>query len=237
MYVASLIHILIAGEESQAICLAFRALGFAAYSCDLKPCSGGHPEWHLQMDMFEAVKLKKWDLVIFHPVCKYMAVSGLFRNIGNPERAAQTELSLQQVCDCFNSGVDRIVLENPTACISTRIYKDVDGVYKIIPLHKKDKWPIKPFKATQTIQPYNFGEDASKRTCFWLINMPKLKNTDRFKGRMVDGVERWSNQTDSGQNKLAPSANRDTLRSKTYPGIAQAIASQWGEYLLSQFEY
>jgi hypothetical protein len=222
------IYILIAGEESQEICLAFRALGFSAFSCDLKDCSGGHPEWHLKMDMFKALKLRHWNMVMFHPVCKYMAVSGLHWNYRVPGRAEKTEESLQQVCDCLNCGVLSIGLENPMSCISTRIY--FDGIYKVIPLDKKDK--IKGFKPTQIIQPYQFNEDASKATCLWLINLPPLKHGTRFPGRIVNGKERWSNQTDSGQNRLGPSDDRDELRSKTYPGIAKAMAEQWGEYLL-----
>ena len=224
------IFILIAGEESQAVCLAFRALGFSAFSCDLKPCSGGHSEWHLQMDMFEALKIYAWDLVIFHPVCKYMAVSGLHWNYRVEGRTKKTEQALQHVCDCLNCGILRIGLENPRSCISTRIHKDTDGLYKVIPLELKGK--IKAFKASQTIQPYDFGEDASKATCLWLINLPPLKHGTRFPGRWVNGKERWSNQTDSGQNNLGPSDDRDELRSKTYPGIAKDIAKQWGEYLL-----
>lgn len=247
------IYILVGCEESQAICLAFRAFGFQAFSCDLKPCSGGHPEFHLHMDIMEAIKggrlkignkgsilgnivIPKWHGAMLHPVCKFMAVSGLFRNINNPARALETELALQFVCNLFNScidnGIENIGIENPVSCISTRIYLDSDRIYKVIPLEKKDIWHIKPFKATQTIQPYEFNEDASKRTCLWLIGWPMLIKGVRYPGRIVNGVERWSNQTDSGQNKLPPSDKRDELRSKTYPGIAKAIAKQWGNHLL-----
>jgi hypothetical protein len=248
------IYILIGCEESQAICMAFRALGFQAFSCDLKPCSGGHPEYHIQGDVLNAITggwitlqngervyITRWHGAMLHPVCKYMAVSGLFRNINNPERAAQTELSLQFVCKmlnlCILMKIPNIGIENPVSCISTRIYRNVFGKYEVIPLSLKHAKYPNVFKPTQTIQPYEFYEDASKRTCLWLIGWPKLKKGKRFPGRWVDGKERWSNQTDSGQNRLAPSEKRDEVRSKTYPNIAQAIAQQWGNHLLTTLLY
>lgn len=242
---SSEIFILISGEESQAICLAFRSLGFQAFSNDLKPCSGGHPEWHYQMDMFDAVRIRKWHFFMVHPVCKYMCVSGLHWNYRVEGRAELTEIALQGVCDILNEaieiGIECIGLENPIACISTRICKDfLSHRYVVIPLEHKDKYKKIAFKPAQTIQPYNFGEDASKATCLWLIGLPKLKNGIRFPGRITaDGKERWSNQTDGGQNKLGPSDDRDELRSKTYPCVASAVASavaeQWGNYLLLKY--
>jgi hypothetical protein len=227
------VYILIGCEESQAMCIELRKLGISAFSCDLNPCSGGHPEWHYKMDIKECIKLRKWDMVFLHPECRFMAVSGLFRNKNNPLRAAETEIALAFVADllniCKENGVKYYGIENPVSCISTRIYMGIDGKYKVSnPGVKVNN------KAHQTIQPYEFGEDASKRTCFWLYGLPKLKLGKRFNGRIVNGVERWSNQTDSGQNKLAPSENRAELRSKTYPGIAKAAADQWGLYVVNQ---
>jgi hypothetical protein len=127
-----------------------------------------------------------------------------------PGRAEKTEAALDLVFKIMNANCPRIVIENPVSCIS-RIRKP-----------------------TQTIQPYQFGHDASKRTCLWLKGLPQLRinPADRYPGRWVKYkgklVERWSNQTDSGQNKIAPSANRWKIRSQTYTGIARAMAQQWG---------
>lgn len=196
-------------EESQAITIALRKLGVQAYSCDLKECSGGYPEYHIQGDIFEVVNTKKWDLGIFHPVCKYMAVSGLHWNKRVDGRAEKTAEALNFVRRIMAFDILHMAIENPVSCISSQIRKP-----------------------DQIIQPYEYGADASKKTCLWLTNLPKLKPTERIAGRMVNGKERWGNQTDSGQNKLAPSPDRDELRSKTYPGVAEAIAEQWTEYIL-----
>jgi hypothetical protein len=228
--------ILFGHEESQACTIAFRELGHEAYSCDLKPCSGGHPEWHLQMDVFKAAWLKKWDAAVFFPDCTYMTSSGLFRNINHPIRAEKTEKALRHVRDLMNLDIEHIGIENPVGCISTRIFWYVGGE------NGEPRWEVYPIvlehgarKADQTIQPYQFNEDASKRTCLWLKNLPKLKPTGFYPPRIVDGKPRWSNQTDSGQNKLPPSENRAELRSKTYLGIAKAMAEQWTP-ILNGFE-
>jgi hypothetical protein len=184
---------------------AFRARGHDAWSCDLEPADD-NDKHHFQCDVFEAITKRAWDLAIFHPECTYLTVAGLFRNKGNPERTAKTERALTFVSDLLNAPIPRIALENPISCISTRIRKP-----------------------DQIIQPYQFGDDASKSTCLWLKGLPKLviDPAKRVAGRMVDGKERWANQTDSGQNRLGPSPDRARKRSQTYPGIAQACASQW----------
>ena len=92
-------------------------------------------------------------------------------------------------------------------------------------------------KATQIIQPYNFGEDASKATCLWIKGFPILKNTEYYPPRIVNGKKRWGNQTDSGQNKLGPSDDRKEIRSRTYPGIAKAIAEQWANNNIKIYNY
>lgn len=231
--------VLLGCEESQAVCIELRKLGHEAYSCDLKSCSGGHPEWHLKMDVFNAISggflmtescdqifIRKWDGAVFFPDCTFLTVSGLHWNTRNPDRAYKTERALQFVCDLMNCGIPRIAIENPVGCISTRIFWNGErwAVSKE-PLNKGGRKPA------QIIQPYNFGEDASKKTCLWLDNLPLLKPTESFPGRVVviNGKEylRWSNQTDSGQNKLGPSDDRAEIRSKTYPKIAQAMALQW----------
>lgn len=212
------LNVLVGCEESQEVCKAFRTLGHEAYSCDLQECSGGHPEWHLRMDVFEAIGLKDWDIGIFFPDCTYMAVSGLHWNKNNDIRKQKTESSLLFVKRLMNCGISSIGIENPVGCISSRIRKP-----------------------DQIIQPYNFGSDASKKTCLWLINLPALANGEYIEPRIVDGKKRWSNQTDDGQNKLIindkwiafndPATKKH--RAKTFPGIAKAIAAQWSEYIIN----
>jgi hypothetical protein len=152
-----------------------------------------------------------WDLMVAHPPCTYLTVSGLHWNKRRPERAAKTEAGLAFVQQLMDAPIPRIAIENPVSCISSRIRRP-----------------------DQIIQPYQFGHDASKKTCLWLKNLDPLKVNEmkRFPGRRVtfNGklVERWSNQTDSGQNRLPPSADRWKIRSETYPGIADAMAATWG---------
>lgn len=196
--------VLIACEESQTVCKAFRDKGHEAYSCDILPPSGGHPEWHIQGDVLEVLN-ENWDMMIAHPPCTYLSVSGMHwttRGLRDPQL---TEDALDFVRKLLNAPIAKIALENPVSVISSRIRKP-----------------------DQIIQPYEFGHDASKKTCLWLKNLPLLKPTDIIEGRTVNGKMRWGNQTDSGQNKLGPSEKRAAIRSATYEGIAQAMASQWG---------
>jgi hypothetical protein len=147
-----------------------------------------------------------WDLMIAHPPCTFLCASGLHWNKRRPERAQQTEDALDFVRQLLDAPIARIALENPIGCISTRIRKP-----------------------DQTIQPHQFGHDASKATCLWLKGLPPLASTDQIAPRLVDGRKRWGNQTDSGQNKLPPSADRWKIRSETYQGIADAMANQWSK--------
>lgn len=144
----------------------------------------------------------RWDLMIAHPPCTYLAVSGLHWNARRPERAALTEDALEFVALLLNAPIARIALENPIGAISSRIRKP-----------------------DQIIQPWQFGHDASKATCLWLKGLPPLEPTDVLPGGRT---ARRANQTASGQNKLGPSPDRWKLRSLTYPGIAEAMADQWG---------
>lgn len=144
-----------------------------------------------------------WDLAIFHPPCTYLSVSGIHWN--NRGRGwDETEKALEFVQLLLNADIPRIALENPVSIISSRIRKP-----------------------DQIIHPYQFGHDASKATCLWLKNLPKLIPTSNFPPRIISGRPRWGNQTDSGQNKLAPSSDRWKIRSTTYQGIADAMAAQW----------
>lgn len=142
--------------------------------------------------------------MIAHPPCTYLAVSGMHRTVRGLRDPELTEDALEFVRALMLAPIPKICIENPVSVISSRIRKP-----------------------DQIIQPYQFGHNASKKTCLWLKGLPPLKPTQRIYGRIVDGVERFENQTDSGQNKIPPSADRWKIRSKTYEGIAEAMAQQW----------
>ncbi len=194
--------VLVACEYSGRVRDAFLALDHDAMSCDLLPTEVAGP--HYQGDIRDVLR-DGWDLMIAHPPCTYLASSGLHWNTKRPERAQQTEEALAFVRLLLDAPIPRIALENPIGCISTRIRKP-----------------------EQVVQPYWFGDDASKATCLWLKNLPPLRPTQFIEGRIVNGKRRWANQTDSGQNRLGPSEDRWKKRSETYKGIAQAMAEQWG---------
>jgi hypothetical protein len=196
------VKVLVACEYSGRVRDAFLALGHDAMSCDLLPTDAPGP--HYQGDVQDVLG-QGWDLMIAHPPCTYLASSGLHWNKRQPDRAVKTEAALQFVMALLNAPIERIALENPIGCISTKVRKP-----------------------EQVIQPWQFGDDASKATCLWLKNLPPLKPTKLIPGRLVNGKRRWANQTDSGQNRLSPSADRWKKRSETYQGIAVAMADQWG---------
>ena len=205
--------ILIACEESQAVTKELRKLGHEAYSCDLLDQSGGFPEWHIQGDCLIEAYSGKYDMMICFPTCTYLTVSGLHWNKKQPERAAKTEEALNFVNKLMDAPIELIALENPVGCISSRIRKP-----------------------NQTINPYQFGDDASKRTCLWLKGLPNLVPTSYVEPRIVCGKKRWGNQMDNGQNICYDETGKIVgwndprikgLRSKTYKGIAKAIAEQW----------
>lgn len=220
-------RILIACECSGRVRDAFTALGHEAWSCDLSPSET--PGSHYQCDVMDVIG-ERWDLMIAHPPCTYLSRSGLHWNKRRPERAALTEDALKFVVSLMAAPIPRIVIENPIGCISTRVCKP-----------------------SQIIQPYQFGEDASKATCLWIAGLPKLTPTRYVEPRWVccgiplpDAVgkygcancngegrplPRWTNQTDGGQNRETPSEHRQADRSRTYQGIAAAMASQWSKYL------
>lgn len=205
--------VLIACEYSGTVREAFRALGHDAMSCDLLPTERPGP--HYQGDVRDLF-CEPWDLMIAHPPCTYLSVSGMHwtsRGLRDPNL---TEEALDFVRLLMAAPIARKAIENPVSVISSRIRKP-----------------------DQTVQPYQFGHDASKATCLWLENLPPLKPTEIVPPRLVEGRKRWANQTDSGQNKLAPSVDRWKDRSRTFEGIAQAMAMQWGGYadLVTQMEY
>ena len=196
-------RVLVACEYSGKVREAFRSMGHDAWSCDLLPADDGS-EFHIQGDVTELLD-DGWDLMVAFPPCTYLCSSGLHWNKRRPERAAKTEEALRFVQALMDAPIPRIAIENPVGCISTRIRK-----------------------ASQYIQPYQFGDDASKKTGLWLKGLPLLVPTRNVEPRIVNGKKRWGNQTDSGQNRLGPSEDRWKIRSETYSGIADAMATQWG---------
>jgi hypothetical protein len=197
------VKILIACETSARVRDEFRARGHEAVSCDLLPTKVPGP--HIQGNVLEHLD-DGWDMMIAHPPCPYLCSSGLHWNHRRPGRAEETEKALVFVRTLMNANIEKIAIENPIGCISTRIRKP-----------------------SQIVQPYHFGDDASKATCFWLKNLPPLlPDAAPIAPRMVNGKPRWANQTDGGQNRLGPSPTRWAARSITYPGIARAMAKQWG---------
>ena len=198
-------RVLVGCEYSGRVRNAFRVAGHDAWSCDLLPSEDDSP-FHIQGDVLPLLN-QGWDLGIFHPPCTYLAVSGLHWNKRDPARAAKTEEALDFVRALMSAPIERIAVENPVSCISSRIRRP-----------------------DQIIQPYEFGEDASKKTCLWLKNLDLLTPTQMVLPRLVDGKPRWSNQTDSGQNRLGPSEDRWKERSRTFAGVAKAMAEQWGRY-------
>ena len=205
-------RILIACEYSATVRDAFRARGFDAWSCDLLPTEGD-TRWHIQGDASQAIDRGVWDLLIAHPPCTYLTVAGMHwtkRGLRDPQL---TEDALAFVQALLDAPVERIALENPISVISSRIRKP-----------------------DQIIQPWQYGDDASKATCLWLKGLPPLVPTGMVEPRMVNGRRRWANQTDSGQNRLPPSPDRWKERSRTYRGIAEAMADQWGAVLNKQVE-
>jgi hypothetical protein len=195
--------VLIGCESSGVIREAFRKRGHDAWSCDLLPADD-HSRYHLQGNVLNYLNMG-WDLLIIHPPCTYLSASGLHWNHRVDGRYQKTEEALNFVRKIMSAPIKRIAIENPVGCISTEIRKP-----------------------DQYIQPYEFGDDASKKTGLWLKNLPLLVPTAYCEPRIVNGKKRWSNQTDSGQNRLGPSPDRWKLRSKTYQGIADAMADQWG---------
>ncbi len=197
-------NILVAYESSGTVREAFRKAGHNAWSCDLQPADDGST-YHFQGDVEEWISdpaLKRWDLIIMHPPCTALCVSGnAHYGIGKPkhqQRLDAIEYTLRMF-ELAKANADRVCMENPVGVL--------------------------PVKASQYIQPYQHGHAESKKTGLWLHNLPKLRPTNVL-DKPACGY--WDNQTPSGQNKLGPSLDRWKVRSKTYTGIAQAIADQWG---------
>ncbi len=208
----SQIRVLVACEESQVVCKAFRAKGFDAWSCDLMECSGGHPEWHIQADAVETLLGQRWDLLIAHPPCTYMSKAGarwMYPKAGqlSQERFAKAMEAKAFFMKFYEADVPHIAVENP------------------LPLKVVGLPP-----PTQTVQPYEYGEPYSKRTLLWLKNLPPLKPT-----KVLDDYVPWlpSNtggfaRGEGGSRGIAHDAR---TASRTFKGIAEAMAEQWGDYI------
>ena len=171
--------ILIGYEASGKVRDAFRKLGHDVYSCDIRPAEDGSP-YHIQGNVFDHLD-DGWNMFIFHPPCTYLCVSGMHwtrRGLRDPQLTEDAVAEVQRLMQ----RPEPWAIENPVGILSTRIRKP-----------------------DQIIQPYEFGHDASKKTCLWLNRLPKLRSTYYVEPRIVDGRKRWSNQTDSGQNRLGPS--------------------------------
>ena len=195
--------VLVACESSGAVRDAFIRAGHYAASCDLLPSESPLGD-HFQCNVLDILD-HDWDLLIAHPPCTYLSVSGMHWTTRGLRDPKLTEDALEFARALMDAPIEKIAIENPVSVISSRIRKP-----------------------DQIIQPYQVGHDASKKTCLWLKNLPLLKPTNHIPGRSVNGKLRWANQTDSGQNRLPPSKDRWKIRSQTYWGIAQAMAEQWG---------
>jgi hypothetical protein len=235
---------LIACEESQRVCKEFRKLGFNAYSCDLLPTSGDNPEWHFKQDVFEVIRDKggyletgekitidgKWDLMVAHPPCTFLSVSGAKwyyhpddkhlptserRPHPNfPNRAQDREEAADFFMKLAETDIERIAIENPVSIMSTR-------------------WR----KPDQIVQPWMFGDAATKTTCLWLKNLPELEPTKIVdKGDFIEfgSGRRLAKWYSDGLTKTKTAEERRTWRSKTFPGFAKAIAEQWSEVLINE---
>lgn len=209
-------RVLIGCERFGILREAFRRRGHDAWSCDLVPAVDGSP-FHMQGTVL-GVLYAGWDLAVFHPDCTFLTNSAAWAYgdgpyhqrvkpgtlVGAARREAREE-AVAFVRRLWAAPIPRVAIENPRGHLSRVLGR------------------------SQTVQPHQFGDDASKATCLWLKGLPPLVPTSQIAPRMVDGRPRWANQTDTGQNRLPPSADRAMLRAATYPGIAAAMAEQWSK--------
>lgn len=218
--------ILIACEESQAVCKEFRALGYEAYSCDILPESGGHPEWHIQDDVFNVIN-QGWDMMIAFPPCTYLSVSGAqwYYHPGDkdlpievrrphpkyPNRNQDRQDAKEFFIRLYNANIKHIAIENPVGIMNTQF-----------------------MKPTQIIQPWMFGDEATKTTCLWLKILPELQSTNVVgKGErtvFTSGKSHPKWYAEALAKAKTPEERRN-LRSKTFPGIAKAMAEQWTKFI------
>jgi site-specific DNA-cytosine methylase len=215
--------ILISCEESQAVCKEFRKLGHEAYSCDILDCSGGHPEWHIKNDVIEVINGGGYDMMIAFPPCTHLTVSGA-RHFEQKRKDGRQQQGIDFFMSMINAPIEKIAVENPIGIMSS-IYK----------------------KPSQIIQPYYFGDPFQKTTCLWLKNLkplyynlePNLFDSNvtstKDKGEMIYWIDKKTGKQKSQAKwyydaliNAKTKEERSTLRSKTFPGIAKAMATQWG---------
>ena len=239
-----ILNVLVACEESPRVCSEFRRLGHNAYSCDLLKCSGGHPEWHFHQDVLEVIKNRggkletgdelyidgEWDIMIAHPPCTFLAVSGakwyyhpddkdLPLNQRRPHprfpnRAQDRQEAIEFFLKLAHADIKHIAIENPVGIMNSKFRKP-----------------------DQIVQPYHFGDSASKKTCLWLKNLPPLEYTDVVDpGEFIEfeSGRRLAKWYSDGLTKTKTAEERRTWRSKTFPGFAKAIAEQWSEVLINE---
>jgi hypothetical protein len=208
MLAAGGFKVLVACEESQTVCKAFRALGIEAYSCDLQEPSGGHPEWHIQGDAVKEAYSGKYDMMIAHPPCTYMSKAGarwMYPTAGNlsAERFEKAMKAKDMFMKLLNAPIKYIAVENPIPL-------------KVVGLPKH----------SQTVQPYEYGHPYSKKTLLWLKNLPLLKPTE-----IIENYKPYlpsnTGGKKRGQKAQIEGVNTDKERSKTFEGIARAMAEQW----------
>ena len=222
--------VLVACEESQRVCTEFRKLGHEAYSCDIEPCSGGHPEWHIKSDVIRLINgycifktmdgknhyiNDKWDMIIAFPPCTYLTVTGnrWFNVEKYGEKAIQRQKDREAAIEFFlkfaNADCERIAIENPIDVMSSEYQKP-----------------------NQIIHPYMFGDPERKSTCLWLKNLPCLIPTNIVKPNIIKYKNGKGTDSPWHVNTMSlPPAERAKARSKTFPGIAKAMAQQWGKEL------
>jgi len=219
------LNILIACEESQAVCTEMRRLGHRAFSCDIEPCSGGHPEWHIWGDCLPILDGNRkfitadgkvheiggrWDMIIAHPPCTFLTSTGnSWFNVSKygdnaVERARERERAFEFFMLFVKADCDRIAIENPVGYVSTH-YRKPD----------------------QIIQPYMFGDDARKATCLWLKNLPPLHSTNVIRPTIVRTGHSFDSPWHAYTWSISDKKERSKVRSKTFPGIARAMAEQW----------
>jgi len=217
--------VLIACEESQEVCKAFRALGHEAYSCDLQECSGGHPEWHIKGDVLPLLngnctfktadththtQAGKWDLIIAHPPCTDLAVSGA-RHFAQKQKDGRQQKSIVLFMQMALANCDRVAVENPVGIMSSA-------------------WR----RPDEIIQPYEFGHPYKKTTCLWLKGLPPLKPTEIVEPEIKTYTCKNGKTVHFSADYGGGGAGSGKRRSKTYPGIARAMAEQWGEYITKE---
>jgi hypothetical protein len=200
--------ILLGCEESQAVCIEFRKRGFEAYSCDILPESGGYPQWHIQDDLLKVIQREHWDAMIAFPPCTYLTVSANKWFKDQPQRKSGALVGAER----RKAREDAIYFFMQLANAPIE-YKGLENPIGIMSTEFR--------RPDQVIQPWQFGHGETKATCLWLFNLPLLKPTN-----VVDGREQRL-------HRLPKTKDRAMLRSKTYPGIAAAMAEQWGNYLLN----